>query len=292
MGLLAPVEIAEYLGLRPTWADGTSVGGATWEFMARARRRRHPGRPRRGRRARVRLDDARRPQAGPPPRQPQLRHPGPGPVRRPVRPHAHRQVRDGRPPAHVRVRHDDRAARRDRGVGPLQRRLQPRRLLPRPDHDRRRAVGADDRRPVHDAALLHPVRRRRRRRAHDRGAGPRLRQGAGVGARHGRGHVAHDDERVGRTSPSRRPSAPGALAFERAGLTPDDVDICQIYDAFTVDGAADARGARLLRQGRGRGVRGGRPAALGRCPADEHRRRRPFVLPPGHARACSCSSRR
>ena len=31
MGLLAPVEIAEYLGLRPTWADGTSVGGATWE---------------------------------------------------------------------------------------------------------------------------------------------------------------------------------------------------------------------------------------------------------------------
>src|ERR1700730_19325204 len=32
-GLLAPVEIAEYLGLRPTWADGTGVGGSTWEFM-------------------------------------------------------------------------------------------------------------------------------------------------------------------------------------------------------------------------------------------------------------------
>jgi acetyl-CoA acetyltransferase len=32
-GLLAPVEIGEYLGLRPTWADGTGVGGATWEFM-------------------------------------------------------------------------------------------------------------------------------------------------------------------------------------------------------------------------------------------------------------------
>ncbi len=32
-GLLAPVEIAEYLGLRPTWVDGTGVGGATWEFM-------------------------------------------------------------------------------------------------------------------------------------------------------------------------------------------------------------------------------------------------------------------
>src|SRR5207237_1491889 len=33
MGLLAPVEIAEYLGLGPTWADGTGVVGSTWEFM-------------------------------------------------------------------------------------------------------------------------------------------------------------------------------------------------------------------------------------------------------------------
>jgi acetyl-CoA acetyltransferase len=33
-GLLSPIEIAEYLGLRPTWVDGTGVGGSTWEFMA------------------------------------------------------------------------------------------------------------------------------------------------------------------------------------------------------------------------------------------------------------------
>ena len=33
MGMLAPVEMGEYLGLRPTWADGTGVGGSTWEFM-------------------------------------------------------------------------------------------------------------------------------------------------------------------------------------------------------------------------------------------------------------------
>jgi acetyl-CoA acetyltransferase len=33
MGLLAPVEVAEYVGLRPTWVDGTGVGGSTWEFM-------------------------------------------------------------------------------------------------------------------------------------------------------------------------------------------------------------------------------------------------------------------
>ncbi|MFI9767037.1 thiolase C-terminal domain-containing protein [Streptomyces sp. NPDC052415] len=33
-GTLAPVEVAEYLGLRPTWVDSTSVGGSTWEVMA------------------------------------------------------------------------------------------------------------------------------------------------------------------------------------------------------------------------------------------------------------------
>jgi acetyl-CoA acetyltransferase len=32
-GLLAPIEIAEYIGLRPDWVDGTSVGGSSWEFM-------------------------------------------------------------------------------------------------------------------------------------------------------------------------------------------------------------------------------------------------------------------
>ena len=32
-GLLAPIEVAEYIGLRPTWVDGTGVGGAAWEFM-------------------------------------------------------------------------------------------------------------------------------------------------------------------------------------------------------------------------------------------------------------------
>lgn len=32
-GMLAPVEVAEYCGLRPTWVDGTGVGGSAWEFM-------------------------------------------------------------------------------------------------------------------------------------------------------------------------------------------------------------------------------------------------------------------
>ena len=32
--LLAPVEVSEYLGLRPSWVDSTNVGGSSWEVMA------------------------------------------------------------------------------------------------------------------------------------------------------------------------------------------------------------------------------------------------------------------
>jgi len=33
MGVLAPVEVSEFLGLRPTYVDSTGVGGGTWEVM-------------------------------------------------------------------------------------------------------------------------------------------------------------------------------------------------------------------------------------------------------------------
>ncbi len=33
--LLPPVEVSEYLGLRPMWVDATNVGGSSWEVMAR-----------------------------------------------------------------------------------------------------------------------------------------------------------------------------------------------------------------------------------------------------------------
>lgn len=33
--LLPPVEVSEYLGLRPAWVDATNVGGSSWEVMAR-----------------------------------------------------------------------------------------------------------------------------------------------------------------------------------------------------------------------------------------------------------------
>ena len=33
LGMMPPVEVAEYLGLRPRWIDSTSFGGASWEAM-------------------------------------------------------------------------------------------------------------------------------------------------------------------------------------------------------------------------------------------------------------------
>jgi acetyl-CoA acetyltransferase len=32
-GTLPPVDVAEYLGLRPKWVDSTMVGGSSWEFL-------------------------------------------------------------------------------------------------------------------------------------------------------------------------------------------------------------------------------------------------------------------
>ncbi|MCU1481258.1 MAG: fadI 3 [Subtercola sp.] len=34
LGAMAPIDVAEYLGLRPLWIDSTAVGGSTWEVMA------------------------------------------------------------------------------------------------------------------------------------------------------------------------------------------------------------------------------------------------------------------
>lgn len=34
LGTLPPIEVAEYLGLKPRWVDSTQVGGSTWEVIA------------------------------------------------------------------------------------------------------------------------------------------------------------------------------------------------------------------------------------------------------------------
>jgi acetyl-CoA acetyltransferase len=33
LGTMAPIDVGEYLGLRPRWVDSTTVGGASWEVM-------------------------------------------------------------------------------------------------------------------------------------------------------------------------------------------------------------------------------------------------------------------
>ena len=34
LGAMQPIDVAEYMGLKPRWLDSTGVGGATWEVMA------------------------------------------------------------------------------------------------------------------------------------------------------------------------------------------------------------------------------------------------------------------
>ena len=74
-GTLAPIEVAEYLGLKPSWIDSTGVGGGHLGDHGRPRGRRHRRRLGRRGRAVLRLDHPRRPQEGPAHGQPELRGP-------------------------------------------------------------------------------------------------------------------------------------------------------------------------------------------------------------------------
>ncbi len=103
--MLAPIEICEYLGLRPTWIDGTGVGGSTWEFMVEHATAAilaghveivvlaYGSTTRADLKARRRTANL------------GFGGRGPDPVRRAVRPLAHLEVRDGHPAPHERVRH-------------------------------------------------------------------------------------------------------------------------------------------------------------------------------------------
>ena len=136
-GTLPPIELAEYLGLRPNWIDSTGVGGSIWEFMvehavaAIAQGQvevvvlTYGSTQRADLKKKLRMANLSFGNAGPI----QFAAPFGHPLL---------ALRHGGPAPHARVRDHHRAAGRDRRVHPLQRRLQPRRLLPRPHHHRRR----------------------------------------------------------------------------------------------------------------------------------------------------------
>lgn len=245
----------------------------------RARRRRDRRRPRERGPAGVRLHGPRRHPGAAPHREPLLRRARPAPVRGPVRAHPDRQVRDGRPPSHARVRHDPGAARGGGRAGTGERGAQPGGDVPRADHRRRRPGRPDDRGPVHQAALLHPQRRRLRGAAGGRGVRRGLPQGPGLGARHGRARLAHHDVRVGGLHglPGGRQRPAGLRTGGRPARRRRprrDLRRLHLHDP------GDPGGPGLLCEGRGRGVRPGEGPAAG-----EHGRRRALGLPPGDAGA-------
>ena len=83
----------------------------------------------------------------------------------------------------------------------------------------------------------------------------------------------------------------GQLAFDLAGVTPEEIDTVQVYDAFHAHGDPDARRVGILQEKERRTLRRGRQAPRRWCAADQHGRWRSLSLPAGDARQCSCSSR-
>ncbi len=152
-----------------------------------------------------------------------------------------------------------------------------------PITDRRRARLADDRRPAHEAALLHPLRRRRRGRAHLRGAGAATwrerRCGCSAPARPS-SHTTMSEWEDFTESPAVRSGEPRVRA-RRASPRPSRhvPDLRRVHP----DGAALAsrRSASARRARAGRSSR--TATARRRVAADQHRRRRPVGVPPRDA---------
>ena len=171
--------------LRPTWVDGTGVGGSTWEFMVEHATAailaghvetvvivygsHDPGRPQ-----------------------------GPAPHARTSASAARGPVQFDVPFGHTVISKYAMATRRHMvEFGTTLEQLAEVAVSTRynagfnPDAYYRDPITIDDVQsaemmadPLYQAALLHPLRRRRRGRAHHRGAGPRPPEAPGVGARH------------------------------------------------------------------------------------------------------------
>ena len=89
----------------------------------------------------------------------------------------------------------------------------------------------------------------------------------------------------------RRASQSGKQAFERAGVKPSDIDLCQLYDAFTSMVLLTLEGLGFCKQGEGGAfVEDGKLRVGGALPTNPDGGGL-SACHPGHARACSCWSK-
>ena len=197
--------MAEYLGLKPSWIDSTGVGGGTWEIMAAhavdaiAAGQADVVVLAYGSTTRADLKKGRRTA--------NLSFGARGPIQYEV-PYGHTLIaKYGM--ATNRHRHDYGTTMEQLAEIAVSHRynagFNPDAYYREPITVDDVLVGPDDRRPLHQAAVLHPLRRRLRDRAGRRGPRRRLPHRAGVGARQRPGGVAHDHVASGPTStPARR----------------------------------------------------------------------------------------
>ena len=186
-GALPPIELAEYLGIRPNWVDSTGHGGSIWEFMVEHAAAAiaqglvevvvltYGSTQRADLKKKLRMANLSFGTRGPIQFAAPFGHPVGSHYAMVARRHMHEFGTTIEQLAEVAV-----STRYNAGLNPDAYYQDPITI----DDVRRRADGVG---PADQAALLHPHRRRRRHRPDPRGAGPRLRQGARLGARHRRG---------------------------------------------------------------------------------------------------------
>src|SRR6266542_959150 len=198
-------QLAEYLGISPVWTDSTFAGGASYEiFIGRAMEAIRAG-----------VCETVLVAYGSNQRSARSRRPG-GLVRgavRSTRPDL--PLRDGRAPAHARVRHDDGAACRGGGRGPRMGAPQPE-SLPSPLGPAHCRCGAR----VPDGELTAARARTLRR-------PPIAVLGYGEATTNQGMSAIPDLTSTGAVEAGRR-------AFEMAGLGAADIDVVELYDSFTI----------------------------------------------------------
>ena len=212
------VDLAEYLDLKPTYLDGTNIGGSSFvAHVAHAAAAIHAGMCEvalvlYGSTAASNAMAIGTGMGG------ERRDPG-GVVHHPVRHDDGGQLRARRPAPPPALRHDGRATRRDRRHDAPPRVVEPGGQDAPADHRRRRARQPHDLRAPPPARLLHHQRRRRRRRRHVHGAGAGPAQGAGAAARLRRGGGPPGDGAAGPASRSPPASRAGGRSRWPASAT-------------------------------------------------------------------------